>query len=318
MEQTKENYVQYLALSFGGQQKYTGKQLKTVHTPYHIHDKLFSYCILQIQQAFKDNGTDVSSANEIGRLLECLRSEIPKKNNTLFDRLGGNAVFQNSMNMLYNQKIPENEKIKDFFKSVNRQQLAQKMCDFYTMITGGPYQYNGKNVKDAHQKFYITYLQFEVYKNLLKECLEAECKNKQAILEFINLLETIKIEVMGGKSPSLFEKMGGEEQLNIFTETFFTRVMAEKKIKHYFINVDLKKLKIHFKEFLGMGMGGHGKKYNGENVRDFHQKMDFSNKDFDNFKELIVLTVQDLNYKPEIQSDIINFFESMRLMIVSE
>ncbi len=38
------------------------------------------------------------------------------------------------------------------------------------------------------------------------------------------------------------------------------KIMNEKKIKHYFLNVDLKKLKVHFKEFMAMGTGGHGKK----------------------------------------------------------
>lgn len=120
--------------------------------------------------------------------------------------------------------------------------------------------YQGKSVKDAHKSFHITTIEYEIYKRLLLETLEEECKNKDTINEFLNLLDTIKIDVMGGKPPSLYEKMGGEEQINIFIDIFYTKIMNEKKIKHYFLNVESSKFKLHLKEFISFAMGGHGKK----------------------------------------------------------
>lgn len=62
----------------------------------------------------------------------------------------------------------------------------------------------------------------------------------------MNLIDTIKIEVIGGKPPSLFDKIGGEETLKKFNEIFFTKIMEEMKIRHYFINIDLSNCKTHF------------------------------------------------------------------------
>ena len=75
----------------------------------------------------------------------------------------------------------------------------------------------------------------------------------------MNLIDTIKIDVIGGKPPSLFEKIGGEDTIAKFSEKLFENIMEEKRIRHYFINVDLKSVKKHFKEFLAMATGGPSK-----------------------------------------------------------
>ena len=75
----------------------------------------------------------------------------------------------------------------------------------------------------------------------------------------MNLLDTIKIDVIGGKPPSLFEKVGGEEVMSGFCKKLFEQIMEEKRIRHYFINVDLPKVELHFKEFIFMATGGSSK-----------------------------------------------------------
>ncbi len=84
---------------------------------------------------------------------------------------------------------------------------------------------------------------FDIYKNHLKDCLLEFSQNKEAITEFMNLLDTLRVDIIGGKPPSLFEKMGGEDIVNIFVEGLFTNIMNERKIRHYFENVDLKPCK---------------------------------------------------------------------------
>jgi len=69
--------------------------------------------------AFKDAGVDANSINEITLLLECLRSEIPKKSNTLCERLGGVAAIEKAVKKLYEEKLLEEEKLKEFFKKVD-------------------------------------------------------------------------------------------------------------------------------------------------------------------------------------------------------
>ena len=84
--------------------------------------------------------------------------------------------------------------------------------------------------------------------------------SKESVAEFMNLLDTIKIDVIGGKPPSLLEKVGGEEVMGAFCKKLFELIMEEKRIRHYFINVaDLHKVEQHFKEFIFMATGGSSK-----------------------------------------------------------
>lgn len=93
--------------------------MRDAHSSFNISQKAFNYSIAHIQQSFKETGVDTNSVNEIGRLLECLRSEIPRKTNTLFDRLGGAAVIELVFKKMYEEKIMLENKLKDFFKGVD-------------------------------------------------------------------------------------------------------------------------------------------------------------------------------------------------------
>lgn len=133
------------------------------------------------------------------------------------------------------------------------------MSDYFAMITGGPVKYAGRSARDAHKSQNIMSHEFETYKSLLRSTF-IECgSTNESVSELMNLLDTIKIDVIGGKPPSLFEKLGGEDIVNYLTERLFDNIMDEKRIRHYFINVDLKSVKLHFKEFLYMATGGHFK-----------------------------------------------------------
>jgi hypothetical protein len=69
--------------------------------------------------AFKEAGVDANSVSEISLLLDCLRSEIPKKSNTLCERLGGVTAIEKAVKKLYEEKMPLEEKLKEFFKKVD-------------------------------------------------------------------------------------------------------------------------------------------------------------------------------------------------------
>jgi len=80
-----------------------------------------------MRHAFKETGVDPSSLSEIGRLLECFYSEIPKKTNTLFERIGGAPALEKACKKLYEELIMKEEKISDFFKNVDMKALGIKM-----------------------------------------------------------------------------------------------------------------------------------------------------------------------------------------------
>jgi len=80
-----------------------------------------------MRHAFKEAGVDPSSLNEIARLLECFYSEIPKKTNTLFERIGGTNAFEKTCKKLYEELIMKEDKISEFFKNVDMKALGTKM-----------------------------------------------------------------------------------------------------------------------------------------------------------------------------------------------
>ena len=69
---------------------------------------------------------------------------------TLYERLGGAAAIIAVVEGMY-AKIFSDEELSDFFKKTDKSHQKEMQAKFLTFALGGPSNYNGKNMKDAHK-----------------------------------------------------------------------------------------------------------------------------------------------------------------------
>ena len=62
---------------------------------------------------------------------------------------------------------------------------------------------------------------------------------------------------------SIYERIGGEESINLAVDIFYKKVLSDIRIKHFFEDVNMEKLGTMQKEFLTFAFGGPNK-YTGE------------------------------------------------------
>ena len=67
---------------------------------------------------------------------------------------------------------------------------------------------------------------------------------------------------------SLYEKIGGSAAVNAAVEIFYTKVLADDSVNHYFEGVDMKTQSGKLKRFLAMAFGGP--KYPAPSMRKAH------------------------------------------------
>src|SRR5436305_11635299 len=68
---------------------------------------------------------------------------------SLFKRLGGAPALDAAVDIFYG-KVLADSRISRFFDTVDMKGQARKQKAFLAMVTGGPTNYSGKNMRDGH------------------------------------------------------------------------------------------------------------------------------------------------------------------------
>lgn len=68
---------------------------------------------------------------------------------SLYDRLGGEAAIDTAVLMFY-RKMLSDKRVSGYFDNTDMETQIAKQKGFLTMAFGGPNNYTGKNMRDAH------------------------------------------------------------------------------------------------------------------------------------------------------------------------
>jgi hemoglobin len=87
---------------------------------------------------------------------------------TLYERLGGEAAISSVVDNFYVYMLAD-EITASFFANTDMAKQRQSQKAFITLVTGGPNNYHGTDMKKAHNKFKITKVAFDkTWSNLYK------------------------------------------------------------------------------------------------------------------------------------------------------
>ena len=102
---------------------------------------------------------------------------------------------------------------------------------------------------------------------------------------------------------SLYERLGGAAAVDAAVDLFYTKVLADDRIKHFFERVDMKRQAGHQKAFLTYAFGG-SPNYSGKSMREGHkhlvEKMGLNDSHFDAVMENLGATLTELGVAPEL------------------
>jgi len=68
---------------------------------------------------------------------------------SLYENIGGEAAVNAAVDIFY-RKVLSDDRVSNFFDSVDMEAQAAKQKSFLTMAFGGPNNYSGKDMRDAH------------------------------------------------------------------------------------------------------------------------------------------------------------------------
>lgn len=124
-------------------------------------------------------------------------TEATTKTATLYERLGGEAKVRKIVRDIL-EKNYNNPVIGHHFQKVDMEKLNQRVFDFFSMGTGGPHKYTGKDMVAAHANLHITEDDFQRANIDTILALQANGVGEAEIAEVISILDSMKSQVVRG------------------------------------------------------------------------------------------------------------------------
>ncbi len=114
---------------------------------------------------------------------------------SLFDRLGGNAAVDAAVDIFY-AKVLADDRINQFFTSVDMETQAAKQKAFLTMAFGGPNSYSGLDMREGHKHMNLNEGHFTAVVENLAATLKEMGVSDADISEVAAIADSVKDDVL--------------------------------------------------------------------------------------------------------------------------
>ena len=114
---------------------------------------------------------------------------------SLFERLGGEANVRKIVNDVLD-KNSSNPLIAYHFSNIDMKGLKQKAFEFFSMGTGGPHQYTGRDMKAAHANMNISIEEYDSATDDTLSALDDNGVGQEEKNEVLAILEYLKADIV--------------------------------------------------------------------------------------------------------------------------
>lgn len=114
---------------------------------------------------------------------------------SIYDDLGGAASIDAAVDIFY-RKVLADDRISEFFDTVDMESQHVKQKAFLTMALGGPNSYSGQDMREAHKKMNLTEVHFAAVAEQLIATLEELSVPQEKIDEVVAVVLTVKDDVL--------------------------------------------------------------------------------------------------------------------------
>lgn len=101
------------------------------------------------------------------------------------------------------------------------------------------------------------------------------------------------------REESLYHQVGGKAAINAAVDLFYTKVLADESVNHFFEDVNMKRQHNKQKEFLSAALGGP-EPWTGKDMRKAHKSIDLTEKDFGAIAGHLQATLEELKVEEEL------------------
>jgi hemoglobin len=121
---------------------------------------------------------------------------MPEKQQTLFERVGGEQAIAELIHEFYDRVLVDPE-LKPFFKDTSVDKLRRMQREFFSAALDGPITYTGRPLSHVHHGRGITKHHLARYVDHLIDTLRGRGINDQDVQDIISRISTYANEITG-------------------------------------------------------------------------------------------------------------------------
>jgi hemoglobin len=119
------------------------------------------------------------------------------------------------------------------------------------------------------------------------------------------------------RAASIYQQLGGKAAIEAAVELFYTKVLADDRVKHYFADINMTRQKKKQKEFLSMALGAPTK-YSGADLRTAHAGLPgLNDTHFNAIAENLKATLEELKVDKALIARTLAIVESTRAEVLN-
>jgi len=122
----------------------------------------------------------------------------PQAGPTLYERLGGEPALNAAVGVFYD-KVLADALLAPFFENLDMRALVRKQAAFMSLAFGGPKEYAGRDLREAHRNLVkrgLTDVHFDAVAQHLQETLQELQVPAELIAECLGLVGGLRNEVL--------------------------------------------------------------------------------------------------------------------------
>jgi len=119
------------------------------------------------------------------------------------------------------------------------------------------------------------------------------------------------------RAASLYQRIGGKAALDAAVDLFYTKVLADKRVNHFFEDTNMKAQHRKQKEFLAAALGAPTA-WTGKDMRKAHENLDLRDEDFAAIAENLQATLTELKLDEKLIGEVMTIVASTKKDVLNQ
>ena len=343
---TKQMQSQFIVNQFGSPVRYTGRSLTTAHAMIQISDYHFETFVEHCIKGLKCVGANDDCVDMAVSILEKSRKIVVSNvlrnydirkaiefanRKPLYDRMGGEAIFSQLINLFY-EKLLGDDRVRSFFEKnkAKVQTIKKRMTSFLILLSGGSSDYDASGLRSIHSDMNITDFHFDVTIEVLLITMLKDMEiARHDAQELIRLIQPIRAIVTTGctvrmeiarrnvekNKDELFQRVQGSEGVKKIVDCTFDILLVDQRVKQFF-TTNTERIKSGICIYVTELLGGP-KVYKGRDLGAVHVSLGVTDYHFDTFLNDMQKAINGLGYSEKVVDEVLITLEPIRADVLN-
>lgn len=118
---------------------------------------------------------------------------------TMYDEVGGEPAIRGLVGDFY-QRVFADPELRPFFDNAHRERLERMQLEFFSAALGGPVEFSGTTLRDAHAGYHIGTAQLTLFTQHLLETMTNRNLSPAAVDMVIDRISRYADDIVGGSA----------------------------------------------------------------------------------------------------------------------